>query len=66
MAIRIRTIKGKIIALCAAETKSRKGDLYLNDGIHHALSKKFEMDFIREGLMTEVGARREEKNEKKM
>ena len=51
MAIRIREIKGYTIALCAAETKPKKGDLYLNDSIHHALSTKFGLDWVREGIL---------------
>ena len=49
MAIRIRKIDGKFTALCAAEHKSKKGDLYLNDGIHEALSIKFGVDRFSEG-----------------
>ena len=67
MAIRIRKIKGsgkmfegqmvyKYIALCAAEYKAQKGDIYLDDAIHHALSNKFwddhvSMGFIRKELL---------------
>ena len=42
MAIRIRKVDGITIALCAAETNEKLGDLYLDDSIHHALSTKFE------------------------
>ena len=45
MAIRIRKIDGYIVALCAAKTKPKKGDVYLDDSIHHALSSKFAMDW---------------------
>lgn len=51
MAIRIRKINGKTIALCAAETKSKPGDLYLDDSIHHALATKFGLDWYSEGLL---------------
>lgn len=51
MAIRIRNVNGKIVALCAAETKPNKNDLYLDDNIHHALSTKFGLDFFSEGLI---------------
>ncbi len=58
MAIRIRTIKNKqanggfsYIALCAAKSKPVPGDLYLNDGIHSALTDKFTNDFESEGLI---------------
>ena len=50
MAIRIRS-KGKgYVALCAAESELRDGDLYINDGQHNALSKKFEADFKKMGF----------------
>ena len=51
MAIRIRNIKGKIVALCAAKTKAEKNDIYLDDNVHHALATKFGMDFESEGLV---------------
>lgn len=51
MAIRIRKINGETVALCAAKYKYQKGDLYLNDTIHHALTKKFENDFKKEKLI---------------
>jgi len=47
MAIRIRFDEnGRYIALCAAESIAKTGDVYLNDGMHEALSNKFEADFI--------------------
>jgi len=52
MAIRIRKIDGHIVALCAAETKAQKGDIYLDDNVHHALSTKFAIDWDGEGLVT--------------
>ncbi len=51
MAIRIRTINGYTIALCAACTKPKEGDLYLDDSVHHALSTKFSLDWNEEGLI---------------
>jgi len=53
MAIRIRKIKGKIVALCAAKTKAEKGDIYLGDEAHHALSTKFGVDWVSEKRLTE-------------
>lgn len=50
MAIRIRKINEITIALCAAETIPMKGDIYLDDNIHHALSTKFAIDWELEGL----------------
>jgi hypothetical protein len=59
MAIRIRTIKGRTIALCAACTKPKGGDLYLDDTIHHALSTKFSLDWYEEGLIGDPWADKE-------
>lgn len=50
MAIRIRYIDGSYAALCAAESEPQEGDIYLNDGIHTALTKKFEADFSKMGF----------------
>ena len=51
MAIRIRKVNGHIIALCAAVTEPKDGDLYLDDSIHHALSTKFGLDWHEEGFL---------------
>ena len=51
MAIRIRVVDGHTIALCAAEVGPRRGDLYLDDNIHHALSTKFGEDWYKEGQL---------------
>ena len=51
MAVRIRQHKGHAVALCAAKTKAQKGDIYLNDDAHHALSVKFALDFESMGFM---------------
>lgn len=51
MAIRLRTTKGVRVALCAAESKPRKNDVYLDDGDHEALSRKFKADFKRMGFL---------------
>ena len=51
MAIRIRKRGVGYIALCAAESKPKMGDIYLDDGMHGALSDKFEADFIKMGFM---------------
>ncbi len=45
MAIRLRTVEGTLIALCAAETDAAPGDEYLDDGQHYALSVKFWRDY---------------------
>jgi hypothetical protein len=45
VAIRIRTVDGVRVALCAAETDAQPGDLYLDDGDHYALSAKYAADY---------------------
>ncbi len=45
MSIRLRTIDGLRIAVCAAETDAQPGDLYLDDGDHYALAAKFAQDW---------------------
>lgn len=45
MAIRLRKLNGSWVALCAAESQSKAGDVYLHDGHHHALTVKFDQDF---------------------
>ena len=53
MAIRIRKIKDETVALCAAKSKPEEGDIYLDDGMHHALTVKFEKDFRSMGFWKE-------------
>ena len=45
MAIRLRTVNGTRVALCAAETDSKPGDVYLDDADHMALAAKFGQDW---------------------
>lgn len=45
MAIRLRMVKGNYVALCAVEADQKEGDIYLDDGMHGALSTKFAQDF---------------------
>ena len=45
MAIRIRSVDGRIVALCAAETDAMTGDAYLDDAAHYALAAKFAHDW---------------------
>lgn len=45
MSIRLRTVGGVRIALCAAETDALPGDVYLDDGDHYALAAKFAFDW---------------------
>lgn len=51
MAIRIRDVDGRTVALCAAKTLPESGDIYLDDGAHHALTIKFEDDFESMGMI---------------
>jgi hypothetical protein len=44
MAIRLRIVQGKLIAVCAARTVEKPGDFYLDDGQHYALMQKFDRD----------------------
>lgn len=51
MAIRIRIVDGVPVALCAARSVAKPGDLYLDDGQHYALAEKFWKDYAdRDGL----------------
>lgn len=45
MAIRLRRINGRMVALCAAKSSPEPGDTYLDDGMHEALVLKFCGDF---------------------
>lgn len=45
MAIRLRTVGGVRVALCAVESDERPGDVYLDDGEHYALAAKFRRDW---------------------
>ncbi|TIX28783.1 hypothetical protein [Mesorhizobium sp.] len=45
MAIRLRTVDGVRVALCAAETDTMAGDVYLDDSDHYALAAKFRLDW---------------------
>ncbi len=52
MAIRLREINGFMIALCAVESDPKKGDIYLDDNAHHALTTKFSEDFRSMGYVS--------------
>jgi hypothetical protein len=45
MSIRIRNVDGVTIAICAARSVAKEGDIYLDDAAHHALTIKFGLDF---------------------
>lgn len=53
MSIRIRTVDGIRVALCAVESDEMSGDVYLDDGDHYALAAKFSRDFISTGVLPE-------------
>lgn len=53
MAIRMRMVNGKFIAICAARSVGKDGDIYLGDVEHHALAEKFMEDFGSEGYNIE-------------
>lgn len=46
MSIRIRTREDGVptVAVCAARSIAKPGDIYLDDGAHHALYVKFSLD----------------------
>lgn len=60
MAIRIREIEGVVVALCAAKTTKEIGDIYLDDGAHHALTTKFTVDWESEGILDPADDRADE------
>lgn len=45
MAIRLRIVENRLIAICAARSIPKEGDMYLDDGQHYALMLKFARDF---------------------
>lgn len=58
MAIRIRKVKNikatggfSYVALCAAETKPKPEDVYLDDAVHEALGNKFYADYVKMGFI---------------
>lgn len=44
-AVRLRTVDGVRVALCAFETDPEPGDLYLDDADHYAIAAKYAMDW---------------------
>lgn len=49
MAIRLRNVDGKLVAICAARSMPHAEDVYLDDAAHEALRTKFALDFNSEG-----------------
>jgi hypothetical protein len=45
VSIRLRTVRGVRVALCAVESDPLPGDVYLDDGDHYALAAKFRRDW---------------------
>lgn len=45
MAIRLRKVNNTWVALCAFETDPKEDDIYLDDGMHYALTCKFARDW---------------------
>jgi hypothetical protein len=45
MAIRLRKIEGRWVAICAACTVVKDDDVYIDDGQHEALADKFARHF---------------------
>ena len=45
MSIRLRTVDGILVALCAVETELKADDIYLDDAQHYALAAKFAHDW---------------------
>lgn len=60
MAIRLRRTNAGLVALCAARTIPKDGDIYLDGNAHHALYVKFDLDFASEGLLKSIYADSEE------
>ena len=50
MSIRIRVVDGRTVALCAARSVPKPGDVYLDDTQHHALAEKFHEDYPELGV----------------
>ena len=47
MAIRLREVNSHLIAICAAVSDPKEGDVYLDDNVHYALTVKFMKDLSR-------------------
>lgn len=65
MSIRLRKVDGHLVALCAARSEPKEGDIYLGDEVHHALNNKFSQDFNSEAVFpraedSQDNARREQ------
>jgi len=54
MSIRLRKTEIGLVALCAARSIPKTGDVYLDDNVHQALSVKFDLDFANTGVLPGV------------
>ncbi len=45
MAMRLREVDGELMALCAAYSEEKQGDIYIDDGWHYAISQKYWRDY---------------------
>ena len=64
MAIRVRLLKGKWVAFCAAITDPEPKDLYIDDAQDHALRRKYIADYLREGLISKTDYKKGCKDER--
>jgi hypothetical protein len=55
MAIRVRIVDGIMVALCAARSVPKEGDIYLDDAIHGALTEKAMRDWYEENGFSDYG-----------
>ena len=55
MSIRLRRVRGTLVALCAAKTIAQKDDKYLDDEEQYALSIKFWRDNSPDRMEVGVG-----------
>lgn len=54
MSIRLRQVPGVgLVALCAARSVAKEGDVYLDDAAHMALARKFWQDYPACGIEAE-------------
>lgn len=53
MSIRLRRVDGTLIAICAARSVEKEGDVYLDDEMHMALSRKYWQDYPELGVSVE-------------
>ena len=57
MAIRLRKVQDRWVALCTVESDQKEGDIYLDDSQDYVLRIKFKMDYTLEGIKELEGLR---------